>query len=397
MERRCSLLPFLMGLVVIGILLTGLACRRPQEAAAPAPPPAPPAAAPAAPPAAPLAPTPKPIVLKVQASWPGGTVLYENLKMFAERVEVLSGGRLKIEHMPAGAIVPAFEVLDATYKGVLDGAHTATGYWIGKHLAAGLFSNAPGGPWGMDAMDYLAWIHHGGGLELLHEFYRDILKREVVVFPIMPLAPQVLGWFKRPIRGLEDLKGLRIRVGGIVAEVYQEMGAAVVTLPGAEILPAAERGVIDAAEWDSPVSDLQLGFHNVWKHYYMPSLHEPATNLELIFNKDVWNKLPPDLQEIVKAAVFETWLRWKLKYEWENAKALRDLQTRHGVTVHRTPDEVMLKQLEVWDRIAQREAAKDPFFKKVWESQREFASLMVPQKWMRHPPYDLAASYYWKR
>ena len=340
---------------------------------------------------------PKPIVLKVQASWPSGTTLYDNLKVFAERVEVLSGGRLKIEHMPAGTIVPAFEVLDATYKGVLDGAHTATGYWLGKHPAAGLFSNAPGGPWGMDTMDYFAWIHHGGGLELLQEFYRDILKREVVVFPIMPLSPQVLGWFKKPIRSLDDIKGLKIRIGGIAADLYKEMGASVVTLPGGEILPAAERGVIDAAEWDSPLSDLQLGFHNVWKNYFMPSLHEPATNLEILFNKDVWAKLPTDLQEIVKSAVFDTWVRWKLKYEWDNAKAFRDLQTKYGVTIHRTPDEVMLKQLEVWDKIAQREAAKDPFFKKVWESQKEFAAFMVPHKLFRYPPYHLAANHYWKR
>lgn len=344
-----------------------------------------------------LAQAPRAITLKVQASWPVGTVLYDNLKLFAERVEVLSEGRLKIEHLAAGAIVPAFEVLDATYRGVLDGAHTATGYWLGKNTAAGLFSNAPGGPWGMDMIDYLAWMYHGGGLELLHEFYRDVLQREVVVYPIMPLSPQVLGWFRRPIRGLGDLKGLKIRVGGIVADVYKELGAAVVTLPGGEILPAAERGVIDAAEWDSPVSDMRLGFHNVWKNYYMPSLHEPATNLELLINRDVWKRLSPTLQEVIKSAVMETWLRWWLSYQWENAKALQELQTRHGVRVHRTPEAVMRKQLEIWDKIAEREAARNPFFKKVWESQKAFAALKVPARRAIFPPYELAADYYWKQ
>jgi len=334
--------------------------------------------------------------LKVQASWPSGLTLYDNLKMFAERVEKMSNGRLKIEHLPGGAVVGPFEVLDATHRGVIDGAHSGAAYWVGKHKAAGLLANCPAGPFGMDYIDWFGWVYEGGGWELYQEFYQQVLKMNVVAIPILPAGPQALGWFKRTVKDWEDFKGMKYRIPGIAADVFKEAGMSVVTLPGAEILPAAERGVIDAAEWVGGIEDMRLGFHNVWKVHYAPGIHEPATVADLYLNKDVWDKIPPDLQEIIKAAATETFFRWFVRFHKQNAEAYKELVEKHNVQVYRTPDDILLRFLETWDQIAEREAARDPFFKKVLDSQRQYAGLLVPYRLSTWPMYEFAGNYYWK-
>jgi TRAP-type mannitol/chloroaromatic compound transport system substrate-binding protein len=333
--------------------------------------------------------------LTMAASWPASLTLYENFQMFADRVDKLSGGRLKIETVPAGAIVPAFEVLDATAKGVIDGAHTWAGYWQGKHKAGILFTGGPGGTFGMDYIDFLGWMYEGGGFEMYQEYYRDVLKLDVVAIPILPSGPQAFGWFKRPIKDLADFRGLKCRETGIAAEVFTEMGMSVVNMPGGEIIPAAERGVIDCAEWIGGVEDLRLGFHNVWKYYYTPGMHESVTVGEVLFNADVWDQLAPDVQEIVKAAATETFTRWWPRWQKQNAEALKELQEKHNVQILKTPDEILIEFLKTWDRIAAREADKDPFFKRVLESQRAYAGLVVPAKRFMFAPYSFAADYYW--
>ncbi len=334
--------------------------------------------------------------LKVQASWPSGLTLYDNLKMFAERVEKMSNGRLKIEHLPGGAVVGPFEVLDATHRGVIDGAHSGAAYWVGKHKAAGLLANCPAGPFGMDYIDWFGWVYEGGGWELYQEFYQQVLKMNVVAIPILPAGPQALGWFKRTVKDWEDFKGMKYRIPGIAADVFKEAGMSVVTLPGAEILPAAERGVIDAAEWVGGIEDMRLGFHNVWKVHYAPGIHEPATVADLYLNQDVWDKIPPDLQEIIKAAATETFFRWFVRFHKQNAEAYKELVEKHNVQVYRTPDDILLRFLETWDQIAEREAARDPFFKKVLDSQRQYAGLLVPYRLSTWPMYEFAGNYYWK-
>ena len=172
--------------------------------------------------------------------------------------------------------VPAFEGLDATSKKVIDGAHSAAYYWVGKNKTGVLFTGGPGGNYGMDVVDFIGWMYEGGGLELYQQFYKDVLKLNVVALPALPTGPQAFGWFKRPIKNLADFKRMKCRQTGINAEVFTEMGMRTVNLPGGEILPAAERGVIDCAEWVGGVEDLRLGFHNVWKYHYTPSMHEPV-------------------------------------------------------------------------------------------------------------------------
>jgi TRAP-type mannitol/chloroaromatic compound transport system substrate-binding protein len=333
--------------------------------------------------------------LRFQSSFPPSGMFHDNAKFFAERVKAISGGRLEIEFMPVGALVPAFEVLDATHKKVIDGAHSAASYWTGRNRASTLFGPAPGGPFGMDTIDYLGWIYDGGGLELYREFYQDVLKRNIVPIPLTSASPQSLGWFKNPVKSWEDLRGRKCRETGIHAEVFSKSGMATVNMPGGEILPAAERGVIDCAEWVGPAEDFQIGFHTVWKNFYVTSLHEPATSLELLINGDVWNGLSKELQEVIKAATLEATLRSHLTTNLKNATAIEEMRTKHNVKVERTPDDILRKTLEAWDQIMKEEEAKNPFFKKVLESQRAYASKVVPARRYVYPNYSIAADHYW--
>ena len=332
--------------------------------------------------------------LKMQATWPASLTLYENFTFWVDRVSKLSGGSLKIDAMPAGQVVPAFEVLDATHKKVIDGAHAWAGYWTGKNKTAILFTGGPGGTFGMDFIDAMGWMYNGGGLELYQEFYQNELKLNVVVFPILPAGPQAFGWFKRPIKNLADFKGMKCRQTGMSAEIFQRMGMTTVNMPGGEIIPSAQRGVIDCAEWVGGVEDLRLGFHNVWKYHYTPGVHENTTIGELLINGDVWKSLSPQQQEIVKSAANETFLVWWARWQKQNAEALKELQEKHGVQILRTPPDILIEYLKTWDIIAKEESDKNPFFKKVLESQRAYASLVVPAKRFMFPPYSFVANYY---
>jgi TRAP-type mannitol/chloroaromatic compound transport system substrate-binding protein len=333
-------------------------------------------------------------VLKMQSTWPASLTLHEQFLYWAERVEKLSGGTLKVEAMPAGQVVPAFEVLDATHKRVLDGAHSWGGYWTGKNRTSILFTGGPGGTFGMDYIDAMGWMYHGGGLELYQEFYRDVLKLNLVVFPILPAGPQAFGWFNKPIEKLDDMKGMKCRQTGIAGEIWQSLGFTVVNMPGGEIIPAAQRGVIDCAEWVGGIEDLKLGFHNVWKYHYSPGVHENVTIGELIINGEVWKSLTPVQQEILKSAANEAFLVWWAKWQKQNAEALKELQEKHGVQILRTPPDILREFLKGWDKLAEEESKKNPFFKKVLDSQKAYASLVVPAKRFYYIPYSFVANYY---
>jgi TRAP-type mannitol/chloroaromatic compound transport system substrate-binding protein len=333
-------------------------------------------------------------VLKMQSTWPASLTLHENFLYWADRVNKLSGGTLKIEAMPAGQVVPAFEVLDAVHKKVLDGGHVWGGYWTGKNKAAILFTGGPGGTHGMDFIDAMGWYYNGGGLELLHEFYQKELKLSLIGFPILPAGPQAFGWFKKPIRNIADMKGMKCRQTGIAGEVWKALGFTVVNMPGGEIIPSAQRGVIDCAEWVGGVEDLRLGFHNVWKFHYTPGVHENTTIGDIIFNLDVWNNLSEVHKEIIRSAANETFLVWWAKWQRQNADALVEMQTKHGVQVLRTPPEILTAFIKKWDELAAEEAGKNAFFKKVLESQKAYASVVVPYKRFYFPPYSYMANYY---
>ncbi|MEW5864506.1 MAG: TRAP transporter substrate-binding protein [Pseudomonadota bacterium] len=342
-----------------------------------------------------LAQQPAAKTLKMQSTWPAALTLQDNFRFFGERVEKLTGGALKIETLAAGQVVPPFEVLDATHRKVIDGAHAIAYYWVGKNKAATLFSNTPAGIAGMDHMDFLGWIYEGGGLDLWWEFYQKELKLNLIAFPILPASPQALGWFKRPIKNLADFKGMKCRQTGIVAEIYQRMGQQTVNLPGGEIVPAAQRGVIECAEWVGGIEDLRLGLPQVWKYHYTPGMHESASIGELMINLDVWKSLAPQQQEAIRSATMETFMRWWVKWQRQNADAIEEMRTKHGTVILRTPPEILTAFFKTWDEIAKEESEKNPFFKKVLDSQREWASKVVPAKRFMFPPYSFAANYYW--
>lgn len=340
-----------------------------------------------------LAQQPAPKTLKMQSSFPANSTAHDAFKMLAERVDKLTGGALKIEAHPGGTFVPPFEVLDASSKKVIDGAVSIDYYWVGKNKAATLFSNTPAGIVGMDHFDFLGWMQEGGGAALYDELWKE-MKLNVIAFPLYAPSPQALGWFRKPIEGLAQFKGIKCRQTGISAEIYARMGMAVVNMPGGEIAPAAERGAIDCAEWVGGVEDLRLGLHLIWKNHYTPGMHESGSIANVIINRDVWNGLTPQQQEAIKSAAVEVFVRWGVWIQKLNAEAIQEMQEKHGVKILPTPPEINVEFMKAWDLIAAEESAKNPFFKKVYDSQKAYAAKVVPAKRFMFPPYTLGADHY---
>ena len=333
--------------------------------------------------------------IKVQSTWPASITLQDHLRILAERIDKLTAGAVKIEAMSAGQIVPPFEVLDATNKKVLDGYHAISYYWVGKSPTMALFAGPPGGPFGMDHMDYLGWLYVAGGLEMWREFYQKEMKLDVIMWPAHPSSPQALGWFKKPLRSVADFKGMKCRQTGLNAEIYAKLGQSVVNMAGGEIVPAAQRGVIDCAEWVGGVEDLRLGLPGVFKYHYTPGMHENNSIGEFGMHLDVWKSLTPQQQEAVNSAVKDTFITWLTRWQKQNAGAIEEMIKKHGVQIRRTPPEILLASLKAWDEVAAENSAKHPSFKKVYDSQREYAAKVVPAKRYMFPPYSFAANYYW--
>ena len=344
---------------------------------------------------APAAKTTQTITWKMQSTWAAADFLQNNAKDLAAAVEAMSGGRLKIEVLPAGQVVPALEVLDAVHKGLLDAGHGSPAYWYGKHPATALFVGVPSGPFGMDYEDFLGWMYEGGGIQLYNELIQNELKLDVMTFPAVAVPPEPLGWFARPVQSVADFKGLKFRSAGMASETFKEVGMSVVTLPGGEVVPALERKVIDAAEWLTPVADMSLGFHDVAKYYHMPSVHQPLNCLEVLINKKKWEELPADLQAIVRHAISSNLLSFTFKLMKGNTEALETMINQHGVQLVEPPEEVQMEIIKAWDRVAARFSSENAFFKKVLDSQKAWASKVVPYRRVAYPRYELAADYYW--
>lgn len=318
--------------------------------------------------------------MRIQTSVPSAATQFEGVQKFADRVQKMSGGRVKIDVLPLGAVVGLTEILEAVDKGVVEAGYAWTHVWSGKHPAAGLFGSPPGGAGtGMDQTAHLAWLFSGGGLDLLRQLYRDALKTNVMPFPLMAVGPEALGWFKAPIQSLEEFRRLRFRTPpGLPGEVYKELGIAAVSLPGPEILPAAQRGVIDAAEWGFPSDDLAFGFHRVWKNYYLQGLHQVTVVADLTINGDFWKKLPLDIQAMIETAALAINLEHYALLLHRNGTDLKELVEKHGVVVKETPKEYFTEFPKATRAVLEKYAARDAFFKKVWDSQRQFARLVLP-------------------
>lgn len=338
----------------------------------------------------------KPIVWRLQTAWPSGNLIQKSVVELKKMVEEMSGGRLKWEVLPAGAIVGAFEILDAVNRGLIDAAHGWPGYWAGKHPASGLFGPPPGGPFGMGRLEFSSWLFAGEGLDLYNELLQKELKMNVVAFMTATVPYwEAFGWARKPFTSLDDLRKMKYRTSGLGMEMMQNMGVSVVTLPGAEVLPALERGAVDGVEWAIPSHDIIMGFHNVATNYYMPDLRQPPSYNEVLINKQKWEELPPDLQAIVKYACWAEIIRMAAHTVDMDSKAMQELTTKHGVKIRQTPEDVLRAEMEAMDKVFAAESAKNPFFAKVLNSQREFAKRTVPHAQRLSPPMKIIVEHYW--
>jgi TRAP-type mannitol/chloroaromatic compound transport system substrate-binding protein len=337
--------------------------------------------------------TQSPIVLKMQGAWSASDIFNEMAEEYVKRVNEMAGGRLRIDYLLGGAVVKPFEVMDATSKGVLDAAHSVPVYWYGKSKVASLFGSGPIN--GCDAPQTLAWIYRGGG-QALYEELLGKLGLNVVGFFAMPMPTQPLGWFKKPITSAAGLKGLKYRTVGLAADLFQEMGAKVTQLPGGEIVPALERGVIDAFEFNNPTSDSRFGAQDVIKNYMMGSYHQAMEFFEIVFNKNKWNSIPKDLQAVLKygveAASSSNW--WTAMDNY--SRDLQVLINKHKVKVIRTPKSIMAEQLKAWDKITPRLSKEDPFFAKVVESQKAWAKRVAYYMFLNEADYKLGYEHIFK-
>ena len=330
--------------------------------------------------------------LKMQSSWGATSPFQDMAKQYVKRVDAMAGGRLKIDLLPSGAVVKAFQVQDAVHKGVLDCAHTVTAYWYSKNKSASLFGTGP--VFGCNAPQIMAWIQFGGGKELLDELQTKILKLNVRSFFAMPMPTQPLGWFKFHVTSAKQLVGLKYRTVGLATDIMQGMGLKVTQLPGGEIVPALEKGVIEAFEFNNPTADMRFGAADVSKHYHMGSYHQAAEFFEIQFNRSLFNGLPKEHQAILEygAEAANT-----ANYGWAMRQYSGDLQIlikEKGVNVYRTAQSIMSAQLKSWDKVLKKLEAADPFFAKVVKSQKVWSENVAFYDLVNAADYKLAYEHY---
>ena len=307
--------------------------------------------------------------LRFQSTWPAKDIFHEYAQDFAKKVNDMAGGRLKIEALPAGAVVPAFQLLEAVNKGTLDGGHGVVAYHYGKNSALALWGSGPA--FGMDPNMVLAWHYYGGGKVLLEEIYKSI-NMDVVSYLYGPMPTQPFGWFKKPIAKVDDIKGSKFRTVGLAVDMYSDMGAAVNPLPGGEIVPALDRGLIDGAEFNNASSDRLLGFPDVSKVCMLQSYHQSGEQFEVLFNKAKVAALPPELRAIIDYAVQAASADMSWKAIDRNSQDYIELK-KAGVKFYKTPDTILKAQLDAWDKIMAKKGGENPLFQKVLDSQKAFA------------------------
>jgi TRAP-type mannitol/chloroaromatic compound transport system substrate-binding protein len=311
-----------------------------------------------------------PISMRWQSTWPSKDIFHEFALDYAKKVNDMTGGDLKIEVLPAGAVVPAFQLLDAVSRGTLDGGHGVLVYHYGKSTALALWGSGPA--YAMDANMLLSWHRYGGGKELLTKLYASI-GANVVSFPYGPMPTQPLGWFKRPVTRVEDFRGLKYRTVGISIDLFTAMGAAVNALPGGEIVSAMDRGLLEAAEFNNASSDRALGFADVSKVCMLQSYHQNSEQFEITFNKTKFDSLPDKMKAIISNAVDAASAEMSMKAIDRYSQDYIELQTKDNVKFYKTPDGILQKQLELYDEIALKKAAENPLFKEIMVSQLAFA------------------------
>lgn len=318
-------------------------------------------------------------VLRIQSVLPNSADEVKMLEAFGKDVADLTNGSLTLEVLPAGAVVGSRDVLDAVDAGLVEGGFAWTHYWGGKHSAANLFG-APvaGAGVGLDNLAFLSWFQYGGGKELYDRLW-DEMGVNVKGFMLQPVGPEALGWFSEPISSMDDFRKYRFRAPpGMVGQAYKDIGVASVAMGGGDILPALEKGTIDAAEWCCPVADMAFGFQKVLKHYYLQGLHQVVVNADLYVNGDFYNGLSALEKKALEVAANAS-LSKSMSYRiYENGKALQTLVNDHGVILHDTPADYFPAYMAAAQKLLENGAAENAFFAEVWQSQKDFANIAVP-------------------
>lgn len=313
------------------------------------------------------------VTLRFQSTWPARDIFHEFAGDYAATVNSLAGGRLRLDILPSGAVVGPLQLQEAVLSGALDGGHGVTAYWYNRHPAFSLFGTPPALGWKANHM--LGWIKYGGGQALYDELVQQVLKLDLVGFLSGPMPSQPLGWFRREVTGPDDLQGMRYRTVGLAADLFREMGVAVTIMGPGDIVPALDRGLLDGAEFNNPSSDRALGFQNVAPTYMVGSYHQSAEVFEIIFNKRRYDSLPAEMRNILRVAAESASADMSWKAMDRYSKDLEALKAE-GVKVVKTPDSVLEAQLAAWDRVIAAKSA-DPFFKKVLDSQKEWARRVI--------------------
>ncbi len=326
--------------------------------------------------------------MRFQSTWSAKDIFHEYANDFAKKVNDMSGGKLKIEVLPSGAVVKAFDLLEAVSKGTLDGGHGVLAYWYGKNSAVALWGSGPA--FGMDPNMLLAWHEHGGGKALLEQIYKS-LNMDVVSYLYGPMPTQPLGWFKKPVTKPEDFKGLKYRTVGLSIDVFTAMGAAVNALPSGEIVPAMDRGLLDAAEFNNATSDRILGFPDVAKVCMLQSFHQSAEQFEVLFNKNKYGALPSELKAIIAYAVQASSADMSWKAIERYSKDYQEMQKSQAVKFYKTPDSILRAQLQAWDDVTAKKSAENPMFARVYESMRAYAQRVV--RWQNDTNVDYKMAY----
>ncbi|HEY4371317.1 MAG TPA: TRAP transporter substrate-binding protein [Burkholderiales bacterium] len=335
-----------------------------------------------------------PISFRFQSTWAAKDIFHEYATDFATKVNAMSGGRLKIDILPAGAVVKAFDLLDTVSKGALDGGHGVLSYWYSKNPAVSLWGCGPA--FGMDANMLLAWHEYGGGKALLDEIYRS-LRMDVVSFLYGPMPTQPLGWFKKPIAKVEDLKGVRYRTVGLSTDLFSALGASAQALPSADIVPAIDRGALDAGEFNNATSDRALGFPEVSKICMLQSFHQPSEQFEILVNRRKYEALPTELQAVIVNATQACSAQMSWKAVERYSRDFVALQTKDRVQFYTTPRAVLQAQLDAWDKLCAKRAAANPMFKRVMDSQRAYAERAGHWQGLTNVDYRMAYDHYFRK
>ncbi len=308
----------------------------------------------------------KKVRMNVAGAFPSTTGLLGPTQQYlVETLRKVSGGAIDAKFFEPGALVPAGQYFDAVSNGSIDSAWTVSGFFTGKDIAFAMYAAVPFGP---EAGEYMGWMRHGGGQQLYDELHA---KYNIVALPCGLIAPEASGWFRKEIKGPDDLKGLKMRFFGLGANVMQKLGVQTQLLQAGEIFQALQLGTIDATEFSMPVMDLTLGFHQVAKHYYFPGWHQMSTINSLYISKAKWAEFSETQKEQIRVTCDSTMLRQFVEGESVQAKALKEIQAK-GVTLHYWPKDMLALFRKNWEEVAKEQAEKSPEFKKAWESYSAF-------------------------